>query len=893
MAYQATRVGVIGLSATGTEVIRHLTLLDVGAIEVIDSEDVTLNDLGTNFFVRPEDIQPNQKRSVIIPRLECLHTLSDGTVDGNFKIKHASGPPDDEDWIKGLTSIFLCVCLPWDTITRIAEICHRCAVQFIIAVTFGPCCVLFEDFGDFVCESGDGFPTRQVQVATIRQKFMEPRHKKSLIRLEPGTRLVFQDMTIKRKIGESEETVERVDFLNGKTARVRAVNYRYNGKDVATYGIEFESDVPELQGPLTLESGVALEDKSIFVQHQALSDVSHDPIVQLFVAICKFLEKKGRMPTVPDFDEHGLDVFAWAKKIVHCCAVEYPPCTCLIGGAAIQEFTKYVTKQLKPLLGNQWFTIDESKIMKWTNTPRNYIGTRYEAIASIIGDEMVAEFQKSRAVIIGIGLIGSHYARLIPLFGFQKITISDGGKVNRQIPESWPPYLFLIPEGPDDQPKADLTERMIKLQNPDIEISLWKRLIEYTNVHELIGPDAGLVLLAVDFPVYRAIMADYCQRYRIPLVNTGHYRSQAGFEVIVPEVTGPVSHGVPGFNIVREKPRYPFEVPNSDTEIIQCMATKFAEEITWRADRARKLRALGKAATKARCHRAADAYWRERCHTTEQCLHWAFGQFEGANFGTDSALASLQGATHIKAHVDGVRCSDNDPILMRLKFLLEQRSVGVQSGKDGEEYIETPLESREELRNGRINIISFRKDNRWHRDFIYGLLCRDVESEIAARACSQVAGDPSGGQSPRAILTMAGGAGAAQLPLCFCRAVYGHLEGEEDNERPLPGVLSGKGLSYVRDKRYDEPGGWEVIEVRGSEVIGNACGRIEQETERRCVEWDFGAKKAVRMRGENAGLLVKDVVPRVVEWVEDRYLGRIVTDQFDEELPRILIRMDL
>jgi hypothetical protein len=41
MGYEETHVGVISLSATGVEVIRHLILLNVGTIEVNDSQDAT------------------------------------------------------------------------------------------------------------------------------------------------------------------------------------------------------------------------------------------------------------------------------------------------------------------------------------------------------------------------------------------------------------------------------------------------------------------------------------------------------------------------------------------------------------------------------------------------------------------------------------------------------------------------------------------------------------------------------------------------------------------------------------------------------------------------------------------------------------------------------------
>jgi hypothetical protein len=83
-------------------------------------------------------VERGKKRSEIISRLESLRMHSDGKIDRTFKISHTSHRPNDEGWIRGFASIFLCMCMPWNVIAEIGAICHDNGVQFIIAVTFGP-----------------------------------------------------------------------------------------------------------------------------------------------------------------------------------------------------------------------------------------------------------------------------------------------------------------------------------------------------------------------------------------------------------------------------------------------------------------------------------------------------------------------------------------------------------------------------------------------------------------------------------------------------------------------------------------------------------------------------------------------------------------------------------
>lgn len=104
-ALEACRILVIGGTATATSVLKNLVLPGIGHFTILDSEDVTPQDAGNNFFLEGNSSIGKNRAEEAVRLLLELNDGVDGKADTrNIEDVLASGK-DGIDWILSFTIV--------------------------------------------------------------------------------------------------------------------------------------------------------------------------------------------------------------------------------------------------------------------------------------------------------------------------------------------------------------------------------------------------------------------------------------------------------------------------------------------------------------------------------------------------------------------------------------------------------------------------------------------------------------------------------------------------------------------------------------------------------------------------------------------------------------------
>jgi ubiquitin-activating enzyme E1 len=531
------KVGVVGLTPTGTEIVKLLALTGVGYIDVFDGETVTPFDLGSNFLIEPSHVG-RPRLSALLPILRSLN--------GRTTVTAVESVTDD--WITSLHSLIVAELRPLSDLLRLSALCHVSGIQFVFAATVGPVSVLFEDFGvDFECRNVNGTAPKMFHISNVTNAnpafvTFAPCDVGGAIRV--NERYEFSDVLGLPQLNGLQGVVKEV-FRERKTDRTSAItNFRM---DIDT------SRMPKYDW--TRGDGKITEVKSITkFNHAALAETlcgatantglgaAELPAVRdLVVQIAKFADERGRFPGLLSEDDadavvagvSGLDRSV-GKKVVMCTGVEYAPNVGLIGGAAVQEAIKFRTHTFHPAAA-QWFVVDNKRVITWERTPV-LEGDRYDPLVVVVGNDVVVKVREASALIVGVGAVGCEYARYAALFGFRRTVLID----NDTVEPSNLTRQALFRDEHRGQAKADVGRDALLKQNPDLNVLSLVDLFDWRSVSK-IPKGVDLFFSAVDsVPGRRLIAACAAARSR-PMINAGLLKTDSDWTYAIPNITAAFS----------------------------------------------------------------------------------------------------------------------------------------------------------------------------------------------------------------------------------------------------------------------------------------------------------------------------------------------------------------
>ncbi|XP_041459410.1 ubiquitin-like modifier-activating enzyme 1 [Lytechinus variegatus] len=540
---------ISGMKGLGVEIAKNVVLGGVKSVVIHDEEDVTIQDLASQFFFREADIGKN-RAEVTEPRLAELNS---------YVPVSSSKSPLNEQFISKFQVVVLTTS-SLEAQLRIGDFCHSNGIHLIIADTRGLFGQVFCDFGDnFTVYDNNGEEPLSVMVSAVSKDEQgvvtcldESRHG-----FESGDYVSFSE-------------VQGMTELNGCQPREIKVLGPY------TFGIGDTSNLSDyvrggIVAQVKMPQNVAFKSlrESLAEPEMIMTDFAKfDRPGQLhigFQALHSFKSQYGTLPR-PRNDDDAAKLIAIAKEInsqapdaskqesmddklitqlAYNATGDICPMQAVIGGVAAQEVMKACSGKFNPI--KQWLYFDsleclpedESAMPSEDNCQST--NCRYDSQIAVLGADFQRRITAQKYFMVGAGAIGCELLKNFAMMGLGsspegKVYITDmdiieKSNLNRQ---------FLFRAHHLQKPKSDTAAKAAKEMNPDLNIVPHLNRVgpETENIYddEFFESLDG-VANALDNVDARMYMDRRCVYYRKSLLESGTLGTKGNVQVVIPHLT--------------------------------------------------------------------------------------------------------------------------------------------------------------------------------------------------------------------------------------------------------------------------------------------------------------------------------------------------------------------
>uniref|UniRef100_A0A8C1REB6 Ubiquitin-like modifier-activating enzyme 6 n=1 Tax=Cyprinus carpio TaxID=7962 RepID=A0A8C1REB6_CYPCA len=414
-----------GMGALGVEIAKNIVLAGVKAVTLHDCKRCEVWDLGTNFFIREEDVHSQKKR------VEAVHSRV-AELNPYVQVSVSTDVLDDSTDLSFLKR-YQCVVLTETKLSlqkRINHFCHsqQPPIKFIGCDVFGICSRVFCDFGEaFEVSDPTGEEPKELFIQNISQG-------------NPGVVMCMDSRTHGLQTGQSVcfKEINGMTELNGTTHQVTVLSpYSFAIGDTSSFQAFAHGGIFRLvKTPKTFN--FEMMEQQLCDPRLLTPDFSKPEVpLQLhtiMLALDAFQEQHARLPSIGCLQDAELLLkfteeisrtlkntvsFELVRCVSRCARGCLPPLAAAVGGIASQEVLKALTGKFSPL--QQWFYLDAIEVVQ----PLQYLpaeefaprGDRYDALRACIGESMCLKLHKFRVFMVGCGAIGCEMLKNLALLG--------------------------------------------------------------------------------------------------------------------------------------------------------------------------------------------------------------------------------------------------------------------------------------------------------------------------------------------------------------------------------------------------------------------------------------------------------------------------------------------
>uniref|UniRef100_A0A8C1MQ89 Ubiquitin like modifier activating enzyme 6 n=1 Tax=Cyprinus carpio TaxID=7962 RepID=A0A8C1MQ89_CYPCA len=350
-----------GIGALGVEIAKNIVLAGVKAVTLHDCKQCEVWDLGTNFFIREEDVHSQKKRCTV------LTFVSMAELNPYVQVSVSTDVLDENTDLSFLKR-YQCVVLTETKLSlqkRIDHFCHsqQPPIKFIGCDVFGICSRVFCDFGEaFEVSDPTGEEPKELFIQNISQE-------------NPGVVTCMDSRTHGLQTGQSVcfKEINGMSELNGTTHQVTVLSpYSFAIGDTSSFqpyahaGIFRLVKMPKTFTFETMEQ--QLSDPRLLTPDFSKPEAPLQ-LHTIMLALDAFLEQHARLPNIGCLQDAELllkcteeisrtlkNKVSFAQELVRsvsrCARGCLSPLAAVVGGIASQEVLKALTGKFSPL--QQW-----------------------------------------------------------------------------------------------------------------------------------------------------------------------------------------------------------------------------------------------------------------------------------------------------------------------------------------------------------------------------------------------------------------------------------------------------------------------------------------------------------------------------------------------------------
>ncbi|GBG30298.1 Ubiquitin-like modifier-activating enzyme 1 [Hondaea fermentalgiana] len=557
---------VVGMNGLGIEIAKNVTLAGVKKIVVHDDAEAKVADLGSQFYLTPEDVgKPRSEPSA--RRLAELNEY--------VRVEAHSGELLNKDFIKQFTVIVVADALQ-DTKLALNDMCRETGVCFISCAINGLFANAFCDFGEkFVVSDTNGEQPISCMISTIIQgnPAVVTVHDEARHGLEDGTLVRFSEIKGMEELNDHEpvpitskgpytfeipvDTTKLTPFENGgyvhEVKQPKEISFKPMREALVRPGEFLLTDFAKLGRSELLHFAFQGLDKFRVAHDGAYPEPGNAEQCEEVVDHVKALvaaatEAKGSDADVlsledEDFDENARGIVV---ALASGACAELSPMAAFLGGVVGQEVLKACSGKFSPL--NQWLYFDAVECLPDAASapaPEDVrpLNSRYDGEIAVFGRPFVDKLRKMRMFLVGAGAIGCEMLKNWALMGVATdaanggaIYITDMDKIERSNLNR----QFLFRTKDVGSSKSTAAAGAAKLINDEMSIKAFEERVG-TETENVFGDDffASLdaVCTALDNVDARLYVDQRCLNYCKPMLESGTLGTKGNTQVVVPHLT--------------------------------------------------------------------------------------------------------------------------------------------------------------------------------------------------------------------------------------------------------------------------------------------------------------------------------------------------------------------
>lgn len=585
---------VIGVKGVGVETAKNLILTGLRSVILNDNDLVQIQDLSSNFYLRPEDVGKNTLAEASLSELASLNPLG-------VKVSVYNGQVTLE-YLKEqkIGAVVVTKTLRKADLVALNNMCREIKATFVLAVTHGLTGTFFSDFGArHVVTDKDGEPKKTLIVEDISDDYIVTvALEQGSHDLEDGSLVTFEEVEgadLNKKTFKIGRVYKKVtDFKTNKTRSVLDTN-----KIQLTHVVEDGDDdaqvataIAALQLGKWTKGGIITEVKTkIILNFRSLIDSLTNPVVNTnlgiphvfhpeqmrwmmgtgsqvhyaFHATLHFLDQNGQLPRLHNSEdaanlvriakellslekekpaqEQGLVVDEIDESVITKFSLyartELSGYAAFLGGVAAQEVQKRFGK-FSPMW--QWMHVDHFELLgDAVPADAQPLGSRYDNLIALFGKNFQDAVSNQKWFLVGAGALGCEYLKAFAMMGLGcgsngRVFVTDMDRIelsnlSRQ---------FLFRQHHVGKPKSVSAAAAAQIMNPDLKVTTYE--VKVCDETEDIFDDEFWSSLdgvwnALDNVAARRYTDSKCLFYSKPLLESGTQGTKANSEVILPKQT--------------------------------------------------------------------------------------------------------------------------------------------------------------------------------------------------------------------------------------------------------------------------------------------------------------------------------------------------------------------
>ena len=570
------KVLILGLKGLGVEVAKNIILSGPKEVCIFDQKIVTINDLGSNFYLREEYIGKKRRDEACLDDLKKLNPYTKVSIlklkDNEYKNLY--------NYLKFFNIIVITEFKLKEELIKINDFCRRNKIGFIYGANLGLSGFLFNDFSDehYIFDlngiENKKYFCKEISNEKTAKVLLDENSKNIFLKIQSFVIFTGVEGMVELNNAKPIKILNRQD--NVLTLDIDTTSF---GKYL-NRGFISQAKIPLKKSYKSLEERFKIPYEDKFNEQDYQKEGRNELLFICLKGLNEFcINNDGSLPEINNY-EHAKkfieitkkiyeeeknkkltwteEIQLWDVKVVEKYSLwsrcEIPSLTSFLGGLISQEIIKYIGKYI-PI--DQWLffdffeavkqleneglkdnIIDDRKILK---------NSRYNDLISIFGNEVFKKLAEKNIFMIGAGAVGCEFLKNLSLIGFstnkleektQKgiITVTDNDNIavsnlNRQ---------FLFHKENINQSKSKCASDAAKAINRTINIKCYSELVCYENEYlfnDEFWANQDFIICAVDTIDGRKYIDQMCTKYDKILTDSGTNGVEGRFQLIIPYQT--------------------------------------------------------------------------------------------------------------------------------------------------------------------------------------------------------------------------------------------------------------------------------------------------------------------------------------------------------------------